>query len=106
MLSQATGNQWKSYPNMKIARASHTCSVATIEGNLGVIVAGGTDDGDTVEFFDWEEQRGWTGLQRMGRQRGIGPGMAYIRGQLNVVSILKFEVYLKIKAIYFTDWRL
>jgi len=86
MLSQATGNQWKSYPNMKIARASHTCSVATIEGNLGVIVAGGTDDGDTVEFFDWEEQRGWTGLQRMGRQRGIGPGMAYIRGQLNVIG--------------------
>jgi len=86
ILNEAKGNVWKSYPDMKLARASHSCSVATIEGNLGVIVAGGTHDGDTVEFFDWEEQRGWTGLQRMGRQRGIGPGMAYIRGDLNVIG--------------------
>jgi len=87
MLNEVKGNgKWTSYPEMKLGRASHSCTVATIEGNLGVVVAGGTHDGDTVEFFDWEEQRGWTGLQRMGRQRGIGPGMAYIRGKLHMIG--------------------
>ena len=86
MLNEVKGSVWKSYPNMKLGRAGHACTVATIEGNMGVIVAGGTHNGDSVEFFDWEEHKGWTGLQRMGRQRGIGPGFAYIRGSLNVVS--------------------
>merc|ERR1712106_429083 len=86
ILNEASENKWKTYPDMKNGRAGHACSVATIEGNMGVIVAGGAHNGDTVEFFDWEEHRGWTGLQRMGRQRGIGPGMAYIRGTLNVIG--------------------
>jgi len=86
MLNEVKGNVWKSYPNMKHGRAGHACTVATIEGNMGVIVAGGTHNGDSVEFFDWEEHKGWTGLQRMGRQRGIGPGLAYIRGSLNVIG--------------------
>ena len=86
ILNEASENKWKTYPDMKHGRAGHACSVTTIEGNMGVIVAGGAHNGDTVEFFDWEEHRGWTGLQRMGRQRGIGPGIAYIRGTLNVVS--------------------
>merc|ERR1712002_609671 len=59
MLNEVKGNgKWTSYPEMKLGRASHSCTVATIEGNLGVIVAGGTHDGDTVEFFDWEEHKG------------------------------------------------
>jgi len=86
MLNEVKGNVWKEYPNMKHARAGHACSVTTIEGNMGVIVAGGTHNGDTTEFFDWEEHRGWAGLQRMGRQRGIGPGLAYIRGALHVIG--------------------
>jgi len=86
MLNEVKGNVWKSYPNMKHARAGHACSVTTIEGNMGVIVAGGTNNGDSVEFFDWEEHRGWSVLHRMGRQRGIGPGLAYIRGTLHVIG--------------------
>merc|ERR1712142_930050 len=86
MLNEVKGNVWKEYPNMKHARAGHACSVTTIEGNMGVIVAGGTHNGDPTEFFDWEEHRGWAGLQRMGRQRGIGPGLAYIRGALHVIG--------------------
>jgi len=86
MLNEVKGGEWKSYPDMKHARAGHACSVTTIEGNMGVIVAGGTHNGDTVEFFDWEEHKGWSSLQRMGRQRGIGPGLAYIRGTLNVIG--------------------
>jgi len=85
-LNEAKGNTWREYPSMKKARAGHACTVATVEGNIGVFVAGGTHDGDSVEFFDWEEHRGWTELQRMGRQRGIGPGLAYIRGTLNVIG--------------------
>ena len=97
MLNEVKGNVWKSYPNMKHARAGHACSVTTIEGNMGVIVAGGTNNGDTVEFFDWEEHRGWTELQRMGRQRGIGPGLAYIRGTLHVVSCGRWKLLKTVK---------
>jgi len=90
VLNEKKGNRWMDYPSMRHGRATHACTVATIDGNTGVIVAGGAVDGDTVEFFDWDEHRGWTGLQRMGRQRGIGPGFAYIRGKLNVLGGFDF----------------
>ena len=78
---------WQFLPLLKIARASHSCSVATIGGSLGIVVAGGSNDGDSVEFLDWDEKKKWMKIPRMSRQRGIGPGMAFIRGKLSMVGI-------------------
>ena len=78
--------KWDPLPNMKVGRASHSCSVATIGGSLGIVVAGGSNDGDSVEFLDWDEKKKWTKLARLSRQRRVGPGMAFIRGKLSLVS--------------------
>eukprot|EP00090_Calanus_glacialis_P005309 TRINITY_DN14118_c0_g1_i3.p1 TRINITY_DN14118_c0_g1~~TRINITY_DN14118_c0_g1_i3.p1 ORF type:complete len:452 (-),score=116.15 TRINITY_DN14118_c0_g1_i3:68-1423(-) len=77
---------WQFLPLLKIARASHSCSVATIGGSLGIVVAGGSNDGDSVEFLDWDEKKKWIKIPRMSRQRGIGPGMAFIRGKLSMIG--------------------
>jgi len=86
MYSNATGGSWQTLPAMRIARASHSCTVATIDGSLGIVVAGGSNDGDSVEFFDWEERKRWVKITRMGRQRRIGPGMAFVRGKLTLIG--------------------
>lgn len=77
---------WQPLPLMKMGRASHSCSVATIGGSLGIVVAGGSNDGDSVEFLDWDERKKWQKIPRMSRQRGIGPGMAFIRGKLSMIG--------------------
>jgi len=86
MYSEATEGSWQPLPSMKKGRASHSCSVATIGGALGVIVAGGSNDGDTVEFLDWDEKKKWVVVPRMGRQRRVGPGMAFVQGKLNMIG--------------------
>jgi len=86
MFNEATGGFWQPLPEMKKGRASHSCSVATIGGELGIVVAGGSNDGDTVEFLDWDEKKRWVKIPRMGRQRRIGPGMAFIRGKLAMIG--------------------
>jgi len=78
--------KWDPLPNMKVGRASHSCSVATIGGSLGIVVAGGSNDGDSVEFLDWDEKKKWTKLARLSRQRRVGPGMAFIRGKLSLIG--------------------
>ena len=78
---------WQALPAMRIGRASHSCSVTTVDGALGIIVAGGSNDGDSVEFFDWEEKKKWAKMPRMSSMRRIGPGMAFVRGKLTMVIL-------------------
>merc|ERR550519_845914 len=63
---------WQELPAMRIGRASHSCTVTTVDGALGIIVAGGSNDGDSVEFFDWEEKKKWVKMPRMSTMRRIG----------------------------------
>jgi len=86
MFSEVTGGSWEALPLMKFGRASHSCTVATIEGSLGIVVGGGSNDGDSLEFLDWDEKKKWVKIPRMSRQRRIGPGMAFIRGKLSLIG--------------------
>jgi N-acetylneuraminic acid mutarotase len=79
-------NGWEPLPAMKVARASHSCTVATIDGDLGIVVGGGSNDGDSIEFLDWDEKKKWVMVPRLSRQRRIGPGMAFVRGKLTLVG--------------------
>ena len=84
--SSPTGT-WQELPAMRIARATHSCTVTTVDGALGIIVAGGSNDGDSVEFFDWEEKKKWQKMPRISTMRRIGPGMAFVRGKLTMVLV-------------------
>jgi len=83
--SSPTGT-WQELPAMRIARATHSCTVTTVDGALGIIVAGGSNDGDSVEFFDWEEKKKWQKMPRISTMRRIGPGMAFVRGKLTMIG--------------------
>jgi len=79
-------NTWQSLPDMKIKRATHSCTFATIGGDHGIVVAGGSNNGDDVEFLDWDEKKKWIKIARLNRQRKIGSGMAFIRGKLSMIG--------------------
>ena len=49
----------------------HGCTIATIGGVRGILVAGGATGDDVVEFFDWEEQTEWKTIGKMNRGRGM-----------------------------------
>jgi hypothetical protein len=51
-------------------QVEHGCTIATIGGVRGILVAGGATGDDVVEFFDWEEQTEWKTIGKMNRGRG------------------------------------
>ena len=52
-------------------QVEHGCTIATIGGVRGILVAGGATGDDVVEFFDWEEQTEWKVIGKMNRGRGM-----------------------------------
>ena len=52
-------------------QVEHGCTIATIGGVRGILVAGGATGDDVVEFFDWEEQTEWKTIGKMNRGRGM-----------------------------------
>ena len=82
-----SGGGWKRLANMGEKRAGHGCEVATVGTKVGIMVAGGSNSGDSVEFLDWMKRSdGWVKMDRLGRQRRFGLGLAHVGGKLTAVS--------------------
>jgi len=82
----STRFSWIKQANMREKRAGHGCEVAYVNGQKGVVVAGGSNTGDTAEFLDWENTRTWTMVKRLFKQRKFGLGLAYVGGNLTAVG--------------------
>jgi len=80
------GTTWENLPSMNRAKVEHGCTIATIGGVRGILVAGGATGDDVVEFFDWEEQTEWKTIGKMNRGRGMMPGVSFIGGKLSVIG--------------------
>jgi len=85
-VSVETGYSWISFADMNKKRAGHGCEVAYVNGWKGVMVAGGTNTGDTAEFLDYERTQTWTMVKRLFKQRKFGLGLAYVGGNLTAVG--------------------
>ena len=61
------------YYDFFLYQVEHGCTIATIGGVRGILVAGGSTGDDVVEFFDWEERltTEWKVLGKMNRGRGM-----------------------------------
>jgi len=82
---------WTKVPHMLEARVGHGCAVTTVGGARGIVVAGGNNNGDSVEFLDWDHkdkagQGHWVALHTTARQRRFGPVMAHVGGKLSVIG--------------------
>ena len=64
------GIRWSPLPAMRSAKVEHGCTVATIAGARGIVVAGGASGSDLVEFFDWDTKKGWETIGKLNRGRG------------------------------------
>jgi len=80
------GRGWLVGPSMREKRAGHGCELAYVNGLKGVMVAGGTNAGDTAEFLDWGNSGLWTTVKRLFKQRKFGLGLAYVGGNLTAVG--------------------
>jgi len=81
-----TGTAWDELPNMIEYRAGHGCDLTHMGGHLGIVVAGGSNSGDSVEFLDWDTKNKWTKMHRLHRQRRFGLGLAHVAGKVTVVG--------------------
>jgi len=80
-----TPDGWVRIENMREKRAGHACELAYINGMKGVVVAGGSNAGDSVEFLDWATKE-WVMVKQMFKQRRFGLGLAYVGGNLTAVG--------------------
>jgi len=84
-----SGTAWDeptTLPKMIEERVGHGCEVTHMGGHEGIVVAGGSNSGDSVEFLDWDTKKKWTKMNRLFRQRRFGLGLAHVGGKLTVVG--------------------